>query len=261
MSLATLRDRRTIRIRTPEGIVFALLSAGPAIRFFGWLIDLAVIMAMTLGLQALLLSVEKHLPLAAHPDFRGGFFTLVFFGLSIGYGMVLEWFWHGRTVGKWLLRLRVMDEQCYRLRFNQVFIRNLLRFIDALPLFYFVGGVAALFSRHGQRLGDFAANTVVVRTPALSELDVAQLTGEHYNSFRRAPHLEARLRRHTSPAEAGLLLQALMRRSALAPEARLRLFKDLANHLRQKANFPPTITENLSDEQYLRNAVDTLYRE
>src|SRR5205085_4049382 len=42
-------------------------------------------------------------------------------------------------------------------------IRNLLRLVDALPGFYLVGGTAMLLSARNQRLGDMAADTLVVR--------------------------------------------------------------------------------------------------
>jgi hypothetical protein len=45
-------------------------------------------------------------------------------------------------------------------------VRNLMRTVDFLPLFYLVGLVAMLFNRRFQRLGDMAAGTLVVSTPA-----------------------------------------------------------------------------------------------
>ena len=44
-------------------------------------------------------------------------------------------------------------------------LRNLVRLVDALPGFYFVGAVAIFASRNNQRLGDLAAGTIVVREP------------------------------------------------------------------------------------------------
>jgi hypothetical protein len=185
---------------------------------------------------------------------------ILFFLISIGYRIVLEWHWRGQTIGKRLLRLRVVDAQGLRLQFSQIAIRNLLRFVDAFPLFYLVGGVACLVSRRAQRLGDFAANTVVIRAPKLTEPDLEQLFSGKYNSFREHPHLEARLRQRVPAAEASLALQALLRRDQLDPVARVELFSDLAGHFRSKAQFPPEATDGITDEQYVRNVVDVLYR-
>jgi hypothetical protein len=45
----------------------------------------------------------------------------------------MEWRWRGQTIGKRVLRLRVVDAQGLRLHFTQVVLRNLLRFVDMLP--------------------------------------------------------------------------------------------------------------------------------
>jgi hypothetical protein len=38
------------------------------------------------------------------------------------------------------------------------------------------------------------------------------------------------------------------------------LFAELARHFRRKVAFPPEDIEGVSDEQYVRNVVDVLYR-
>ncbi len=105
-----------------------------------------------------------------------------------------------------------------------------------------------------------AAETIVVRVTQPSPPDIAALGVGGYNSFRRYPYLEARLRQRVSPEEAAIAFEALRRRDELAPEARLRLFAELATDLRARAPFPAEVAEELADEQYVRNAIDTLHR-
>lgn len=245
----------TLLIRTPEGVLFSQLLAGPVSRFAAWLIDFFCIfvavsaLGTAIGFLSLLsIGVAQAIQI------------ILFFTVSLGYRMLLEWHWRGQTVGKRLLRLRVVDAQGLHLQFSQIVIRNLLRFIDALPLCYLVGGVACLVSRRAQRLGDFAANTIVIRNPKLAEPDLDQLLAGKYNSFRAHPHLEARLRQRVTAAEAGVALHALLRRDQLEPQARVELFSGLADHFRAKAEFPAETTDGLTDEQYVRNVVDVLYR-
>jgi uncharacterized RDD family membrane protein YckC len=242
-------------IKTPEGIVFSQLLAGPVARFAAWFIDLMVIMACLTMLNYALL-----LLMVISPDMAGAAGALGYFVISIGYGALCEWGWRGQTIGKRMLRLRVVDAQGLRLQFNQIMMRNLLRFVDALPALYFVGGVACLWNRKCQRLGDLAANTIVVRYPRVSEPDLEQLLAGKFNSLRQYPHLEARLRQRISPAEAAVLLQALLRRDEFEPAARIELFRELAEHFRAKAEFPPEATDGITDEQYVRNVTDVLYR-
>jgi len=245
----------TLLIRTPEGIVFSQLLAGPVTRCLAWLIDMMIILAIAigLGLATSLLGIISE-------DFAQALATLLFFATSIAYSMVLEWFWRGQTVGKRALRLRVMDAHGLQLHPTQIVIRNLLRFADMLPAFYFIGGLACLFSRHAQRLGDIAANTIVVRHPKIAEPDLDKLLEGRFNSLRGHPHLEARLRQRVSANEASLALQALLRRDELDPAARIHLFAAIADHFKDKAVFPAEAVEGIADEQYVRNVVDIVFR-
>ena len=179
-----------------------------------------------------------------------------FFIVSIGYGILTEWYWHGQTLGKRLLRLRVMDEQGLRLQFSQIVIRNLLRFVDSLPALYLVGGLACLFNKRAQRLGDFAANTVVVWNPRIAEPDLNQLLESKYNSFREYPHIEARLRQNVVPLEAQIAVESIVRRNDLEPGARVELFHELSDYFKSIVSFPQAATDGISDEQYVRNVVE-----
>jgi len=245
----------TLIIQTPEGVEFSFLLAGPITRSLAWIVDACCIGAAlaTLGSLAAMAKVIT-------PDFANAAATLAYFALSFGYGMVFEWYWRGQTLGKRLLHLRVIDAQGLRLQFSQIALRNLLRIVDSMPLLYLVGGITCVFSRRTQRLGDFAANTVVVWNPVSSEPDLAQIMAGKYNSFRDYPHLEARLRQHTSPAEAAIALQALLRRESLELQARIELFASIAEHFRAVVAFPEEASVGLTDEQYVRNIVDVLYR-
>ncbi|MBI5802205.1 MAG: RDD family protein [Verrucomicrobia bacterium] len=245
----------TLIIRTPEGIVFALSLAGPVTRFFAWLVDVACLLVVA----QLLNSVIRFLGLVSE-DFATALGILIFFLAQVGYGIGCEWWWRGQTLGKRLLRLRVMDAQGLQLQFSQVVIRNLLRFVDGLPGPYLVGGIACLVSQRAQRLGDLAANTIVVRQPQPRQPDLEQLLAGKFNSLRAHPHLAARLRQRVSPAEASAALQAIVRRDELEPSARVQLFAELAAHFKSLVEFPPDTTEGITDEQYVRNVADVLFR-
>ena len=244
----------TLSIRTPEGISFNLLLAGVVPRFLAWFIDVLGVMALMIALRYLVAVVS-----ALSPFFSGAFMVLLYFVVSIGYGILFEWFWRGQTPGKRLFRLRVMDVQGLHLQFSQIGIRNLLRAVDLLPAFYALGGLACCISHRCQRLGDLAANTIVVRYPRLNRPEVEELIGNKYNSLRDYPHLEARLRQSITPAEAALALEAVLRAKTLDAEARVEVFEDLADYYRRIVEFPPEATELISAEQYLRNIVDVIY--
>jgi uncharacterized RDD family membrane protein YckC len=245
-----------LTIRTPEGVTFSLPLAGPFSRFLAWLVDMA---CLAVGGQ--LIGIISNLLGLISLDLSRALSILLFFVLTIGYAIFCEWYWQGQTLGKRVVGLRVMDIHGLRLQFGQVVIRNLLRTVDSLPLCYLLGGVVCLVSRHGQRLGDLAANTIVVGTDRLTEPRLDRVLDEtRYNSLRTHPHLVARLRQRIGPREADLALQALDRRHVLEPGARVDLFKTMAAHFKRLVPFPETAVSTISDEQYVRNVVDLLFR-
>jgi uncharacterized RDD family membrane protein YckC len=70
----------------------------------------------------------------------------------------------GQTVGKMLLGIRVIREDNGGVPgIKTAALRTVLRLIDVLPFAYLVGFIAVLISAKNQRLGDMAANTLVVR--------------------------------------------------------------------------------------------------
>ncbi|HEX5166985.1 MAG TPA: RDD family protein, partial [Thermomicrobiales bacterium] len=89
--------------------------------------------------------------------------------LYIAYFTLLEG-QSGATFGKRLLSLRVQRLHGGQCTMRESLIRNALRVIDGFPFFfapgvpplYLAGGVFIMYSPHRQRLGDWAADTVVV---------------------------------------------------------------------------------------------------
>ncbi|CAA6694103.1 MULTISPECIES: RDD family protein [unclassified Lentimonas] len=242
-------------IQTPEGVQFVHQLASPVARFIAVAVDT---MAITSLMSVLSVSVTLLGLLSA--DIAMAFNILLYFVVSIGYYILLEMIWRGQTLGKRLMRLRVIDANGLKLRPSQFVLRNLLRFVDSLPVLYLVGGSCALIHRRSQRLGDLAAGTVVVRVPELHAPQLSEVLGNVYNSFRDHPRLEALLRQRISPEQSAIALHALHRRGEMDAVARARLFAQLAEHFRGQVQFPADVTAAMSDEQYIRNCVDTIYR-
>jgi uncharacterized RDD family membrane protein YckC len=83
--------------------------------------------------------------------------------LAIGYHTLAEWR-YGKTLGKYLVSIRVVAGDGSAPSFGAVLGRNVLRLVDWVPLFYVVGIVAVLVSDRQRRLGDWVADTAVVRS-------------------------------------------------------------------------------------------------
>ncbi|HAR67739.1 MAG TPA: RDD family protein, partial [Lentisphaeria bacterium] len=189
-----------LRIRTQDGVTFAYQIAGPFSRFLAWLTDLCLVLAVTAIVSQLTAVIS------VFPSLAGATMMLAGFAIWTGYGILFETLLHGQTLGKRFLQLRVVDQTGHVLSFPQVVVRNLLRGVDMLPVAGLLGGVCVLLNRHGQRLGDLAAGTVVIVNNRFSQPDFSQLGVPKYNSLRDYPHLAARLRQLTSPEMAATLL-------------------------------------------------------
>ena len=243
-----------LRLQTPEGVSFSYTLASPLCRMFAVTLDAVAVLAASQALSsvAVLLSLFG-------PDYARAASGLGYFVVSIVYGILREYAWRGQTIGKRLFKLRVIDRQGLRLTLPQVIVRNLLRAVDLLPVGYLLGGTVALLSPRFQRLGDIAANTVVIRHPVTAQPDLAAAGTPAFNSLKRYPHLVARLRQRISPAAAGLLLDALLRRDEFEPEARVELFGELAGFCRDLVAFPDEAMDSMADEQVVRAVVDVVF--
>jgi len=87
---------------------------------------------------------------------------LLWLVLSIEYHVLLE-YRYGQTIGKYLVAIRVVAADGGDLSLRSATVRNALRVVDVLPVFYLVGIVSVVASDRKQRLGDRVADTVVVR--------------------------------------------------------------------------------------------------
>lgn len=84
------------------------------------------------------------------------------------YSFLYEWKF-GRTPGKKRMDLILTTPEGNRPGLVAVAIRNVLRYVDWLPVGYLLGWVVARRSPTGRRLGDRLAGTMVVRPESKSD--------------------------------------------------------------------------------------------
>jgi uncharacterized RDD family membrane protein YckC len=141
-----------------------LEKAGLSLRFVAVLLD-TVIIFFPLGILVGLLSGGGYSErgngyASAGVNVDGNAFWALI-ALGVGYYIVCEAL-SGMTVGKRIVGIRVVAEDGDHVGLGAAVVRNLLRLVDCL-FFYLVGALFALTSARGQRLGDRAAGTLVVR--------------------------------------------------------------------------------------------------
>ena len=153
---------QTVTITTPEGVRLELTVAGMGSRIAAATID-AILQALVLIIAGI--AVSSIATESGGGTLLLGLFSLLAFLVFFGYPILTEVLWEGRSVGKAVVNLRVVRTDGGAVGFVASLIRNVLRLVDFLPSFYAIGFVAAMINKRGQRLGDLAADTMVVRLP------------------------------------------------------------------------------------------------
>lgn len=141
------------RISTPEGIEFTLRVAGPVPRAIAYVIDLLIRGAVMIVIMMIVSALGR---------FGLAIFLLSAFLLEWLYPVLFEVLWQGATLGKRAMGLMVLNDDGTPIRWPASLTRNLLRVVDFLPFMNFVGFCAMVINRDFKRLGDLAANSVVV---------------------------------------------------------------------------------------------------
>ncbi|MDG1483107.1 MAG: RDD family protein [Myxococcota bacterium] len=143
----------TRTVETPEGVSLSLRVAGPTVRAVAWMLD-QLIRAMMYGVFGFTISLMGQA--------GSGPLMVVIFLMEWFYPVLFEVTRRGQTPGKQVMGLAVVHDDGRPVGLEASVIRNLLRFADFLPLAYFFGIAAMVSSRDFKRLGDLAAQTVVV---------------------------------------------------------------------------------------------------
>lgn len=143
-------------IETPEGLDLLIRPAGLVVRALAFGIDLAL-RGVILVCLFLMGSLVEHLGL--------GFSFLMLFLVNWWYMVLFEVLAQGRSPGKRALGLRVITDRGTPVGWSASLLRNLLRFVDMLPLGYAAGALTSLLHPSFKRLGDMAAGTLVIHDP------------------------------------------------------------------------------------------------
>jgi uncharacterized RDD family membrane protein YckC len=237
-------------VRTPEQVFFRYELAGPVERMCAWLLDSVVL----IGLVSLAAST-----LAPAGALGAPLLYIAFFLIQWGYFLFFEWRWNGATPGKRALGIRVIQTAGVHCTPERVVLRNFLRVVDSLPMLYVLGGLISLFTRHGQRIGDLAAGTLVVRVPQAPPPAAVAEIRTRFNSLKDDAAARARIRQVLAPREAELVVGLALRRELLAREARLLLFERTAAYLRQRLRLAGH--DGLPDERLVLDVAAVLLAE
>lgn len=134
-------------------------------RIVAWIVDLIIIGIIAAVLGGLAFGSIFLGGLAANPFAAvfGVTALVVMFVVIFGYTIYFEGARQGQTVGKMVMKIRVVDEKTGKfITMEQALIRNILRIIDN-QVIGLIAVILIAVTEKKQRLGDILAKTVVVK--------------------------------------------------------------------------------------------------
>ncbi len=147
-----------LQIRTTQNVLLNYSLAGIGERILAFLID-----GFILFLYALLIDqLAKVVGWISEDGWtQWGFSSLLFLPAAC-YSLLMHSLFNGQTIGKMILKIRVVRRDGDPVTWSNYLVRWLLRILDIWLFFGSIGLLAIIFSDTLQRVGDAAAGTVVV---------------------------------------------------------------------------------------------------
>jgi uncharacterized RDD family membrane protein YckC len=236
-------------VLTPEHVEIRLEPAALGSRFIALAVDLALIV----GASAVVFQLSAAVPAGLGTLLR----AIALLLLSWGYHVYFEVRQQGQSPGKRLARVRVVDGRGLPPSFEQSFVRNVVRVLDALPLGYGLGALSCQWDPLRRRLGDLAADTLVVRERRTAQFERRAGGARSWNSLR-TPRLLRLARQRISHEERELLTTLVARADGLEPRARFELMEEVGRHYRARLGLEDP---RLSGESLVRGLAALLFPE
>lgn len=154
-----------IKIQTAQNTLLFQTKASLGERMIASLVD-----AMVIGAYAMIGSI------LAGIFSMDNMFIIIFLLPAYFYTLLLELLFDGQTFGKMIMKIKVVHAEGQNVSFTSYLLRWVLRLVDIWLLFASVGVLSILLSKNGQRVGDIAANTLVVSNKSKQNLQELRYT-------------------------------------------------------------------------------------
>lgn len=146
------------QIETAQNVSIYQNVAGIGERILAFLIDFLVMVAYAILSTVLIAAFE------VNPSDQWEIISFIMIlGLPVFlYHLFFETFWDGRSLGKSVMKLRVVKLDGSKPGFGSYFVRWIMRIVDISLMSGALATVTILLNEKGQRLGDMAAGTTVI---------------------------------------------------------------------------------------------------
>jgi len=151
-----------ITVHTTQNIDIDYELGGLGERILARLIDFAVFIPFVIVFMFLSVSVSQ----------TGlAIYALIVLIIYTFYDLLFEVFFNGQSIGKRVMKIKVISLDGARPKFSQFLLRWLFRMVD----FSLTGGLCALITaavtKDGQRVGDMVAGTALVKTSPRTKMN------------------------------------------------------------------------------------------
>ena len=163
------------------------------------------------------------------------------------YHLIIEILWNGYSVGKWLMGIRVVKLDGTRPGISNYLLRWLLRLFEITLTSGGVALITILVNGKGQRLGDIAAKTCVIkvkRTTRLSDTVLEEPDGKYEAHFPQAMELNER--------DISVVNEVLKSKDKYERVTWINMVVKIRVHIQEKMGLSKT---NMGDIQFLKQVV------
>jgi len=152
-----------LSITTTQNVNINFNTAGVGERVIAYLIDGVVIYAYYIVIYAVLFEITGFNAYLDAQDYWTKTAIMGIAGLpALLYALLFETFLDGQTIGKKVMKIKVIKIDGYQSSFGDYLIRWIFRIVEVTPPMGIIGLIAMIVNKDDRRLGDLAAGTAVI---------------------------------------------------------------------------------------------------
>ncbi len=241
---------KTVKVRTTQNIDLEYQIAGLGNRVLAYLLDSIILFSVYVILAAIAFLMI---------DVIGGFFSQFTFTIigaflsltMVFYHLACEILLNGQSIGKRIMKLKVVRLDGAKATVGNYIIRWLLRLVDFTLSFGAVGLISVAYTEWGQRVGDMAAGTTVISLSKATQFDETIFEMVEDDHIVRYPQVNI-----LSDKDIQLIKEVLKESESVEnTEIILKLFKKVKNILEVQPTEAPLqfIRNVLKDYNYINS--------